>query len=113
VSENSRITATRYELQTLKRAIVGNPSAVVGGRYIEPGFEGDVGHPPASLVELGTKPDSIAAYDMFTRIGWNGPYIDTAGDDYLKDAWGQMYVYDPGGRRILSIGGADTIIVYF
>jgi general secretion pathway protein G len=113
VSENSRITATQYELQTLKRAIVGNPSAVVGGRYIDVGFEGDIGHPPASLVELGIKPDSIPAYDTFTRLGWNGPYIDTAGDEYLTDAWGDTYVYDMANRRIMSTGGADTIAVRF
>ena len=113
VTENSKHTATKSEMQMMKRAIIGNPQAVAGGRYINLGFEGDVGHPPASLFELGAKPDSIAAYNKFTRRGWNGPYVDTAGGDYLTDAYGANYVYDRSGRRLISIGGTDSIIVTF
>jgi hypothetical protein len=98
---------------TLKRAIVGNSSITAGGRYIDVGFEGDIGRPPATLTELAVKPDSIAAYDRFTRYGWNGPYIDSADGDYLSDAWGFPYVYDPAGRTILSVGGPDTIKISF
>jgi prepilin-type N-terminal cleavage/methylation domain-containing protein len=113
LSDSSRITATKSEMLMLKHAIIGNPSTVAGGRYFDVGYEGDVGHPPASLSDLGTKPDSIPAYDKFTRIGWNGPYIDTSGGAYLTDAWGAAYIYDPGMRRIISIGGPDTIIASF
>lgn len=113
LSENSRVTATKSEMLMLKRAIIGNPSVVAGGRYFDVGFEGDVGHPPASLSDLGIKPDSIPAYDKSTRIGWNGPYVDTSGGEYLTDAWGAAYIYDSGLRRILSVGGPDTIIASF
>lgn len=113
LSDSSRITATKSEMLMLKRAIIGNPSAVGGGRYFDVGFEGDIGHPPANLSDLGIKPDSIPAYDKFTRIGWNGPYIDTSGGEYLTDAWGAAYIYNPDLRRIMSVGGPDTIIASF
>lgn len=113
LSESSRVTATRSELQVLKRAIVGNPAVVAGGRYVDVGFEGDVGHPPAGLTELAIKPDSINAYDPFTRLGWHGPYVDTTGGDYLTDAWGTAYVFSAAGRTITSLGGPDTIVVTF
>ncbi len=113
LSESSRINATKSEMLMLKRAIIGNPSAVSGGRYFDVGFEGDVGHPPTALSELGDKPDTIPAYDKFTRIGWNGPYVDTSNGEYLTDAWGMAYVYNPGSRTIMSVGGSDTLIASF
>jgi len=113
LSESSRITATESEMVILKKAIVGNPSVVAGGRYFDVGFEGDIGHPPGALVDLAVKPDSLPVYDKFTRIGWNGPYVDTAGNDYLKDAWGTDYVYDGSSRAIVSVGGPDTLRISF
>jgi prepilin-type N-terminal cleavage/methylation domain-containing protein len=113
LSESSRITATKSEMLMLKRAIIGNPSAVAEGRFYDVGFEGDVGHPPASLAELGSKPDTVPVYDKFTRIGWNGPYVDTSGGEYLTDAWGVSYIYNPALRTIISVGGPDTIIATF
>lgn len=112
-TESSRQSATLSELQTLKRAIVGNPSVVAGGRYIDVGFEGHLGHPPASLGELGRMPDSLAVYNKFTRIGWNGPYLDTSGGKFLTDAWKTDYIYDQSGRTISSVGGSDTITISF
>lgn len=112
-AESSKKSATQSELQTLKRAIVGNPTVTAGGRYIDVGFEGDVGHPPVTLLELGAIPGSLSVYDKFTRSGWNGPYIDTAGGEYLNDAWGISYNYNPSGRTISSVGGADTVSISF
>lgn len=112
-AESSRQSATLSELQTLKRAIVGNASVVAGGRYVDVGFEGHLGHPPASLWELGRMPDSLAVYNKFTRIGWNGPYIDTSGGEFLIDAWRIDYIYDQSGRTISSVGGSDTITISF
>lgn len=113
LGDSSKVTATHDELNTLKRAIIGNPSATAGGEYIDRGFEGDVGIPPSSLQDLGRKPDTVATYDKLTRLGWNGPYIDTSGGNYLTDAWGATYSYDPSARRIISTGGPDSIIVTF
>jgi len=113
ITESSKITATKKELQNLKIAIAGNPDAIAGGRYVDRGFEGDVGFVPSSLLDLVVKPDSIGAYNKLTGLGWNGPYIDSTGDNFLNDAWDASYVYQPSNRRILSVGGSDTIIVGF
>jgi prepilin-type N-terminal cleavage/methylation domain-containing protein len=111
--QESKIAATRSEMVTIKRAIIGNPQMIVGGRYIDVGFVGNVGHPPAQLSELVRKPDSISAYNIISRLGWNGPYLDSAGNDYLKDAWGRDYAYNPTARTITSVGSGANIVVSF
>ncbi len=113
VTENSRITATKKELLSLKVAVAGNPDAVSGGKYVDRGFEGDVGFAPSQLADLVSKPDSVSAYNKLTSLGWNGPYIDSTESNYLRDAWDVAYVYQPSSRRIISIGGSDSIIVGF
>ena len=114
MADSSKINATRQELSALKQAVVGNPSAIAGGAYINRGFEGDVGFVPSRLQDLVSKPDSVATYDPLTRMGWNGPYLDSAGGAYLTDAWDNNYNYQPGGRLIYSTGGSgDTIRVTF
>jgi general secretion pathway protein G len=111
--QESKITATRSEMATIKRAIIGNPQMIAGGHYIDVGFVGNVGHPPAQLSELVRKPDSISIYNLISRLGWNGPYLDSAGGDYQKDAWGQDYAYDPTARTITSVGSGASIVVSF
>ncbi|MEW6412938.1 MAG: prepilin-type N-terminal cleavage/methylation domain-containing protein [Candidatus Zixiibacteriota bacterium] len=113
VTESSKITATQKELATLKVAIAGNPDAIAGGKYVDRGFEGDVGFVPSQLQDLVSRPDSVSAYNKLTALGWNGPYIDSTDGNYLKDAWNVAYVYQPAGRRIISVGGSDSIIVGF
>lgn len=113
MANSSRRTATQQELQALRRAIVGNPDVVAGGQVVDRGFEGDVGRPPDRLQDLVTRPDSIPVYDPLTRLGWNGPYIDGTGANYLTDSWNQTYTYDPVARRIVSTGGADSIAITF
>ena len=113
ITDSSKINATKQELNMLKKAIVGNPSAVAGGVYIDRGFEGDIGFVPSQLLDLVSKPDSVAIYNKLTRLGWNGPYMDDAEGSYLKDAWGVNYVYQPLSRNILSVGGSDTIEVNY
>ncbi|MEW5993645.1 MAG: prepilin-type N-terminal cleavage/methylation domain-containing protein [Candidatus Zixiibacteriota bacterium] len=113
MSESSKVVATKKEMQALKRALVGNPEVVSGGQYVHRGFEGDVGYLPGQLVDLAVKPDSVSTYNKLTRLGWNGPYIDSSGGDYLNDAWSTAYVYEPANRRLRSIGGQDTITITF
>ena len=113
MAESSRQAATSQELSALRSAIVGNPQVVAGGAMIDRGFEGEVGFAPSRLQDLVVKPDSITAYDRLTRLGWNGPYIDSSGSSYLVDAWTVAYEYDASARRIRSVGGSDTIYVTF
>ena len=114
MTDSSKINATKQELANLKRAIVGNPHATAGGAYVNRGFAGDIGSLPSRLEDLVTKPDSIAAYNPLTRLGWNGPYMDGDGGAYLVDAWGASYTYQRAGRQIFSSGGgSDTIRITF
>lgn len=111
--EGSKISATKSEMDSLKRAIVGNPRVVAGGELIDRGFEGDCGFPPSQLSDLVNKPGSLAVYNRITRLGWNGPYIDDDNGEYLSDAWNTSYIYNSSGRSIISAGGSDTITVTF
>jgi prepilin-type N-terminal cleavage/methylation domain-containing protein len=114
ITDSSKINATKQELNNLKKAIVGDPSVTAGGEFVDRGFEGDVGFLPQRLADLADKPDSIQTYNRLTRLGWNGPYLDRTNGDYLTDAWGNEYIYEPGSRCILSTGdGADSLIVTF
>lgn len=113
MTETSRRTATQQELTTLRTAIVGNPQVVAGGTLVDRGFEGEVGFVPSRLQDLVIKPDSVAPYDRLTRLGWNGPYVDGSGDNYLADAWSTAFEYDASLRKIQSVGGVDTITVTF
>ena len=113
ISESSKIAATKSEMINLKKAIVGNPELVSGGVYVNRGFEGDCGIVPSQLSDLISKPDSISVYNKLTRLGWNGPYIENNAGEYALDSWGSNYVYQPSSRRIISIGGTDSIIVSY
>ncbi len=113
VLENSRIAATREEMNHLKLSIVGDPRTTAGGEYVNRGFEGDVGFPPEQLTDLIRKPDSIPPYDKFARLGWNGPYLDSTGQEYLYDAWDSLYHYNPASRTITSIGGSSDLEITF
>lgn len=116
VAGGAKVTASRDEMTRLRQAIIGNPSVIAGGQYVDRGFEGDVGFAPSNLIDLVVKPDSIPAYDKLTRLGWNGPYIEATDNSYLTDAWGTLYAYDPGGRQLVSPGAGgpgDSIVVTF
>jgi len=110
---SSKVTATKSEMAEIKMAIVGSPQNVSGGKYVVRGFMGDVGHVPSSLHDLVTKPDSIQAYNRISERGWNGPYIDSTGGEYLKDAWGVAYAYDPVARTLVSSGSGSDITIGF
>jgi len=113
MSDSAKVAATREELLKLREAISGNPDIVAGGEYVDRGFEGDVGFVPSRMYDLVAKPDTVSSYNRLTRLGWNGPYIDSTGDDYLTDAWRNNYVYQPSLRRIVSTSTPDSIIVRF
>ena len=110
---DSKVTVTKAELVELKKAIVGNSQLVAGNSLVSRGFEGDVGFAPSRLQDLAIKPDSIPGWDRIQRLGWHGPYIDTANGEYLTDAWGAAYSYDSGVRTIASSGSGETITVLF
>lgn len=113
VSESAKTAATKEEMMRLKVAIIGDASIKAGGKYVSKGYLGDAGSVPAALVDLAVKPGGLAVFNNFTGLGWNGPYIDSAGGDYLSDAWGAAYVYSAAGRTITSTGGPSNIVLSF
>ena len=113
MGDSAKVAATKEEMLKLRVAISGNPDVVAGGEYVDRGFEGDVGFVPSQLADLVSKPDSVSAYNRLTRLGWNGPYIDSTGNNYLKDAWANNYLYQPFSRRLVSTSATDSIIVRF
>lgn len=100
-------TATKDELRLLARAIAGTDEAK------DRGFEGDVGFPPSALIDLVQKPESVSVWDPFLDLGWNGPYLDSTGGEYLRDAWDSSYVYNPAARTIESVGSGSSIRIDF
>lgn len=109
----SKINATKEEMMRLKTAIMGNSATTTGGRFSDRGYRGDVRSFPPNLTALTTKPGGVAAWNPYTRLGWHGPYIDSSGGDYLRDAWGVMYMYDSTARTITSTGSGTNIVVNF
>ena len=113
LSEEAKANATREEIRRIKTAIIGDPQVIAGGKYINRGFEGDIGYAPTNLIDLVRKPDYITSYDRFTRLGWNGPYLDSAEMNFLYDSWGSLYSYNAGTRTIVSTGTTPNITITF
>jgi len=113
----SRVNATKSEMLTLKRAIIGE-DINVGGRIISQGYKGDLGYRPAQLQDLDVKPAVDPVYNRFSRMGWNGPYLsDDGSQSYKYDAWGREYVLSDSTIRSLGPDGAlntsDDIVIKY
>lgn len=115
----ARFDATYKEMLQLRKAIIGDvENTSVEGERIRFGYLGDMGGLPSmitGLATLNTKPAATPAYAVDSNsklgVGWNGPYISsTEEEDYLKDAWGNYYVYrsDVAIPYVLSYG-ADGV----
>ena len=104
ILQDARTAKTVRELETLDRAIVGDPRLVSAGHRCDFGYVGDVGAFPPGLAALLQNPGGYAT--------WSGPYIpagfvqDSIG--FRTDEWGQAYVYD-GGLLLTSVGSGSTI----
>ncbi|UCD63155.1 MAG: hypothetical protein JSW34_10420 [Candidatus Zixiibacteriota bacterium] len=104
--KESRKRRTEREMETLQRAIAGDPNimSVAGGIRSDFGYVGDVGAFPPDLNALWTNPGGYAT--------WDGPYVSPgfAGDtaDWNRDEWGEPYTYN-GGLEIVSNGSGKTM----
>ena len=85
---------TLERMNNTRRAIMGDPTVVVGERFSSAGFRGDLNQLPNPLSQLTTQ-GALPAWDKFTRRGWNGPYSEGA---QLTDGWGNP----------ITIGGFDA-----
>jgi prepilin-type N-terminal cleavage/methylation domain-containing protein len=123
---DARRAVTRDRLSAIREAIVGDPRLVSAGVYTKPGYLGNCLKVPNALSCLSTKPTDagleptcVNNYDPVTRLGWNGPYLDTASGDWDKDAWGNEISYSSGSRTLTSkgpdgnLGGSDDISLSF
>lgn len=111
----SRVNVTRHRMEELKKAIVGNPDMTAAGTPSARGFRGDTGQWPAQLPDLtlpaSTPPSYVSSWNRYTRTGYNGPYIDASGGQYLLDAWGATFTYCStcNPLTITSSGGGTPI----
>ena len=120
--EESRINATKNEMQEIEIAIMGASSAVSGGVATQRGYFGDVGYMPAQLTDLVTKPAADSAWNRAANnglgAGWNGPYLNDDGSgSLLRDAWGNSYILTSttvrsrGPNGIDESGAGDDIVL--
>ena len=106
VIQTNRFEETRFEMDRLAAAIVGDPSLVSAGVRTDFGYVGDIGGLPPNLDALITNPGGYAT--------WDGPYYgdefstDGSSSAFKLDAWGRAYTYS-GGTTITSTGGATTL----
>ncbi len=92
-----REVAARKELQSLKKAIIGEAKKTRHGEEFTFGFVGDIGNVPASLDRLetiGGLPANAFNTTKDLGAGWNGPYImEKFSGDFKDDPWGTAYSY--------------------
>ncbi len=101
--DDARQEATRKEMEAIYQATVGKPA---DGIY---GYVGDMGSLPGSLKYLNANPGVPAHNSKHLNgigMGWNGPYLSFgySADDYLRDAWGNYYLYDSKTGQLTSQG---------
>lgn len=102
-SENEdevRFQKTKYELEIIKNALVGDRREIQNFEKTNWGIQSDIGGMPASLSSLltvGILTPYAVNKDKFISAGWRGPYLTdpTGKEDYLKDEWGRDYIYRP------------------
>jgi type II secretory pathway pseudopilin PulG len=115
----SRFNETKRRLNTIRNALVGDPTLMQIGARSNFGYQGDVGGIPGAiqgLQALWSAPAGIPAYTVDSTgkigIGWNGPYLDATvpGADHLNDGWGNPFVYNPSNTPPTVVSyGADGV----
>jgi prepilin-type N-terminal cleavage/methylation domain-containing protein len=114
----SQFNETVRRLQVIRKGLVGDTTLKQGKTRSDFGFLGDIGAIPTAaqgLSVLFTNP-GLPAWSVNTAprfgLGWNGPYVktDNTGDTYLKDAWGNSFVYSPTATppTVVSLGADGT-----
>ncbi len=98
--EAQKADATLLEMETIKRAIAGDPSLIINGRRADFGYYGDMGIMPATLTDLmvqGTQPSLTNNTTYFITYGWGGPYLSKSFEGgsatSIEDSWGNAYIY--------------------
>lgn len=101
---------TKIEMDSLKKAIVGDADRIQDGVRVDFGYVGDMG-----AVPTGSNATGLGKLKTDPLIGgnWNGPYVGASFSDnpdgYLTDAYGQGYEYNPTALTIYSPGADITL----
>ena len=102
--DTRRFEETQIEMESLKKAIVGDLNRIVDGVRVDFGYVGDMGALPANLTNLVVNPGGG---------NWRKPYVEVNfqdnPNDYLYDGWNKPYVYDPAALTIYSQGADITL----
>ena len=98
--EAQKADSTLSEMETIKRAIAGDPSLIINGRRADFGYYGDMGIMPATLTDLiiqGSQPPLTNNTTYFITYGWGGPYLSKSfeGESIasIEDSWRNLYIY--------------------
>ncbi len=92
--------ATLDDLDTIKKAILGDPTMVEKKSRTSFGYMGDMGSLPSSLMDLlvqGIQPGFVYNPTLKAGVGWRGPYLQTPKGktgQFNPDAYGNAYIYD-------------------
>lgn len=93
-----RENVTKDKMDSLKKAIVGNPTIITNDVRVSFGYLGSMGGVPVNLQDLWIKGSQPGyTYDTILKVGagWIGPYLDigTSIDNYKFDEWGTAFEY--------------------
>ena len=98
--EAQKADSTLLEMETIKRAIAGDPSLIINGRRADFGYYGDMGIMPSTLTDLitqGSQPPLTNNTTYFITYGWGGPYLSKSfegeSDAAIEDSWRNAYIY--------------------
>jgi general secretion pathway protein G len=109
--QHRRFRASLSEMESLKKAIIGDPELKSAGVRTDFGFVGDIGRLPTTLGELVER-GALPPWDVVTGIGWHGPYIERGfaedPDAFRRDGWGNFYIYSSATGVITSLGSDGT-----
>lgn len=120
--DTARTAVTQERLNALRVAVIGDARFSAGGKHTKMGYESHCLGVPGVIADLATQPAAgtcAAAYNQYSKIGWNGPYVNSADANWNVDAWGTAIVYSSAGRTFTSCGPdltcatADDIAVAF
>lgn len=103
--QQTKFSQTVKEMDQLVYAIAGNPELTSEGGRSDFGYIGDMGKVPDTLLDL--------VQNTTNAPNWHGPYIKSNfaenPDDYIKDAWGNSYVYNKDSLIITSYTSGSNL----
>jgi prepilin-type N-terminal cleavage/methylation domain-containing protein len=106
-NNDAKTAVTKEKLAALKVAVTGDGRFTSGGVPTKLGFEANCQGLPSSLNDLVTQPATgacMSAYNPYTRVGWNGPYVSNADSSWDQDGWGKQIQYSSASRTLSSCG---------